>query len=211
MKHTKTLLALLLAALLALGVGVPAMAVSAGDIKISITGPDTVPYGEAFTLNLSIDEPLPEGVEITNYRWRAASTTGTILEGPEEATLHVTSKDSFYPWTLSRFLNIEFDATPYLSKMAMYECRVTFVEKDSEGNAIETKTIYVVHNILREAKREITFFDKLFGSAFGMAYAWFVVSVVGTGGLGLLFFPITLVVGFLFGFFGFLFGFIKWQ
>ncbi|MCL2494578.1 MAG: hypothetical protein FWE98_02830 [Oscillospiraceae bacterium] len=130
MKHTKTLLALLLAALLALGVGVPAMATSSLSSHLfTITGPEgPIHFGEAFTLTAEAD--VPDEIEILSYGWRfdTVSETGILMEHEIEGpVLHVTSDERYYPKAMH----------PFHIAVATYVCEVTYVEKDLDGN-IET-------------------------------------------------------------------------
>jgi len=129
MKRIKKVLALLLAVLLAVGVGAPAAAVSENDTVMTITGPEgPVPYGEAFSLSAAVE--VPEEIEIVSvsFRWRVGADWRMLIEGATQSVLHVTSNDSFYPSA----------PEPFSHARAYFICEIDFTGRDTDGNSIET-------------------------------------------------------------------------
>lgn len=128
MKHTKKLLALLLTALLAFALAAPAMAVDRDDI--TITGPTSaVPFGQAFTLSVSVE--LPDGTEIESYQWKFFYGSSQQIEGATDSILRVAPGQPAYPK----------GTEPFWPAQYKYSCSVTLAEKDAQGNTVGTQTI----------------------------------------------------------------------
>ena len=192
MKHTKKLLALLLTLALALGLALPAMAISRNDI--TITGPtEPVPFGEAFTLSVAVN--IPAGTEIVSYRWQISYEGSARIEDETDSILHATPDDTHYPKA----------SAPYSSASCHYSCAVSFVEKDADGNIVNTSTInspsFVV-TVARERKMDIWENIKLSSEA-GVQLA--LIASFFSAYFLLPFFPITYLIGFFLCFFGQLF------
>jgi len=151
MKHTKKLLALLLAALLTLGLGAPAIAEGEGSIPISavIIGPEEpVPFGEAFTLRVELD--IPEGVEIESASyWWSWTNWPLPIEGAKEAMLHVTPSDSFYPVAHS----------PIGATETLYMCHAVLDGRDADSNAVELHTDNLFFTVTVGPEREKTVWE----------------------------------------------------
>lgn len=91
MKRTKNLLALLLAALLAFGIGVPATAAG-----VNAPAEYAIPYGEDFTLQAQI--PVPAGVNVS-YQWYYYENNEIRrdIQGATGPTLSVAYGAPYYP------------------------------------------------------------------------------------------------------------------
>ena len=194
MKHTakfaKKLLTLLLAALLAFGVSAPAMALNKEDIKITMTGPkQPLPFGSEFTLSVKVEEPLPEGVEIASYQWFYRGND--IMSGETESTLHRAPGELHYPRA----------SYPYESGDTWYSCRVTFSEQDADGNMVHTTISGNSFSVKVAPERAKKTFREAIDSATRFAPKFLAGLTMMSGGLGILFAPIILVVGFILGLF----------
>jgi hypothetical protein len=193
MKRTKKPLALLLALALALALSAPAMAIDRNDI--TITGPEgLVTFGEAFTLRIDVKN-LPAGTEIASYQWRVWRVA---IDGATASTLRVAPGDAAYP--------IASDKPYEASGEKRYDCVVTFVEKDTGGNVIDTITVESREVRLRVGpEREKNFWEKLWDSLFVMPFTngvgFAAMSSVMSGYLLLPLFPVTFVIGWLIGLF----------
>ena len=126
MKHTKKLLALLLAALLALGLSAPAMAEVNWDDFYFISQPPaklTIPFGEDFTLSVEVN--VPAEVEVT-YDWHSPrwGRTGKA----QGAVFHCTPDHPYYPKAPA--------SRPYLEQTVEYICVIYGLEKDAGGNVV---------------------------------------------------------------------------
>lgn len=192
MKHAQRLLALLLTALLAFSLSAPAMAVTREDI--TITGPaGVVPFGQAFTLRVAVD--LPDGTEVVAYQWWCDKSGGYRIDGATDADLYVTLGDACYPEAYK----------PYYPARRNYACIVTFAEKDTVGNVINTFTLTsqdVRIDMNQERKRN---FGEILKDSFEEGGAFVAMSSVMSGFFLLPFFPVTFVIGFFLAFFSFLF------
>jgi len=140
MKHTKKLLALLLAAILALGISAPAMAeeelleaqsIGVTQDDIIITNHQIVSYREPFSL--SVEASPPEGVEIVSYQWwfrREYSAPQEQIEGATNPTIHAAYGDPYY-----------LEPTKISGVVPRFSCVVTFAAKDAQGNVTDTAAI----------------------------------------------------------------------
>jgi len=184
MKFTKRILAALLTLALALTLALPAAAITRD--AITLTGPDQpVPYGESFTLSVSVD--LPDGVEVESYQWGWQKQ----IDGATGPSLTVTPDDEFYP---------EADK-PYSSARRRYWCRITFVEKDTDGNVIDTVMIAGNDIDVTVAPERGIRFGELLKESCTSGFAFILASSVLSGYILVPFFPITFLIGFFLRFF----------
>ncbi|MDR2686972.1 MAG: hypothetical protein LBB75_04410 [Oscillospiraceae bacterium] len=123
MKHTKGLLAALLALALALSLALPTMAaVDWSDFRIT-TQPQskTIKYGDSFTLSVKVH--VPDGVEV-EYQWEHSNK----IEGATTSILTLGPDDRYYP---------EYDRLGGAS--TDFICWITAYERDSDGHEISKR------------------------------------------------------------------------
>lgn len=183
MKHAKKPLALLLALVLGLSLGAPALAANWDDFYI-VTQPQdlVIPFGGDISLSVRVNAPA--GVEVS-YQWYSNANGNTYwVEEAKGPDLRCSLGNSRY------FL------LPDLSK-ASYCCAITGVERDTDGNAIETKTL-ISNNayVALEGSDSVLYgiFQSLI-SALGGAVGIPALAAMFTGGIGGLLFPILYPIG----------------
>ena len=126
MKHTKKLLALLLALILGLGLGVPAMAVDWADFYLisPATVDLTVPFGEDIELSVLVN--IPAGTEATYQWYRTKIDNGNRIADPTTSDFTISPGDAHYPYPVY----------PDRSVTQTFYCRVTAFETDAGGRYI---------------------------------------------------------------------------
>jgi len=146
MKHTKKLLAALLSLILVLSLVAPVMAeeiyaapanvvslaVNWDDFYIISQSPDelTVPFKSDFTLGVEVN--IPAGAEVT-YQWEYViygNLSSFRMENATEPVFHCSPGDVCYPTAPA--------ARPYKEKSKDFFCTITAVEKDVNGNVVDT-------------------------------------------------------------------------
>ena len=169
MKNLRKPLALLLALMLAFGIGAPAMAeevgfeaeaamespvqaaeapVAAAAVNwdefsiINVSQTQIISRGESCTLSVEVN--IPDGIDEVTYQW---SSTGEILAGATANTLQVRPDDAYYPK----------DAYHYTG----FSCSITAIDND-DG---QSKTLSLPRQIEVRIKR--TFGEKLYSVTLG--------------------------------------------
>jgi len=130
MKHTKGILALLLALALAFGLSLPALAaVNWDDFYIITQAQDLyVKHGESFTLSVEVN--IPDGIDRVTYQWCREYTNR--IEGATEATLQLSPGDPDYPQSsFFDYVNTNYSPGPGGSHRAYYYCLITAYPEDS--------------------------------------------------------------------------------
>jgi len=203
MKFLKCILAVLITLVLTFGLAVPA--VLAQDVQVQSTvnwsdfyiitqpQPQTILYGESFTLSVEVN--VPDGV-VVEYQWRRSlfggSESGSLrISDGTNSTLQRSHADSHYP-ARNDFL--------------IYYCVITAYEKDANGEVISSRTL------TSERARVTTYVERTFWDAiFGITIAPFIIAgaltmtgIVISFGLAIPLAPImflgTLIYGFILGF-----------
>ncbi|MDR2686290.1 MAG: hypothetical protein LBB75_00935 [Oscillospiraceae bacterium] len=184
----KKLLSIFLAGLMLFGFGAGAGAAEedgepdSWDDFYIITQPPaqlTVPFGKSFTL--SVEAHVPEGAKVS-YVWQAGYGSSVAVEG---AVSQVSPGDPLYP-TAYR---------PYETAYKYYNCVITAVEEDAQGNVARFRTLDsdgVQVTLLAERERNLweslrDWWGQLFMGLFLWAYfgvIWF---------LGLLMTPVYII------------------
>jgi len=189
----KKTLALLLTALLVFSLALPAMAsIDTEAIKITVTGPeDVLSFGVAFTLRVSVD--LPDGVEIASYQW---SDRNGPLNGATDSVLKIAPDNAFYPTA----------HVPYAAAVQNYRCEITFVEKDADGNEIDSHVQPSKEMRVEVAPERKPRFFEILRMSFSAGLSAAAMGAVMSGFLLLPLTPIVFFVMFFVCFFHLLFG-----
>ena len=183
MKHTKRLLAALLALALALTLALPAMAAAGPQSAVNwdefyiITQPQsqTIAHGESFTLSVEVN--VPEGVTWVEYQWRRS---GGHIADATEAVLMLSPGYPGYPRA----------NRPYHSATGHYFVVITAVAEDEDGNVIDSRTLHSeVTAVTIQAERRPTLWENL---RVILAGALFLPLVLAPMLPGILLLPITL-------------------
>jgi|GEM_PF-5106142 len=147
MKHLKKLFALMLAFILALGIGTPAMALEEEDTFRVITGNQriTLPYGSE--IDFGVELYLPEGWTVEYEWWSDPVTDLTGATGP---TMHFSPGDAGYPVA----------GRPYESAWRNYYCSMLI--RDEAGDIATAASRYgVTIWVAMEPEREMNTWDKI--------------------------------------------------
>ena len=149
-----------------------------------------VKQGDSFTLRVDVN--APEGVEVS-YEWTRSPLPGQNSETVEGATgpeLYVAFGGPLYPQALYPFHTAEGN----------YCCDITLVEKDADGNIIETVTTYARFTVYMDspARRkyvwEFIWYDLITAPIMG-GIAILTVSAFFTGWPLIFIYPIVWLIG----------------
>ena len=192
----KKAISVLLAAILALGLGAPAAAEQAEETlaaQSSVNWDDfyivaqpedmTVNYGE--DLVFSVEVNVPDGVEVT-YQWYANSLY--LLSDANGPIFTCSSNHSFYPrlYRTSGFMNPLYEEGWWY-----YYCKIVGEEKDDGGNILSSKEL--ISDLARggvngRAKNIFDYFTELFIDPIRDVFQ---SALFSTGHLyGIIFFPV---------------------
>jgi len=196
MKTTKKLLALLLAAVLALGLGAPASALGLEEdwpaFAITAQTQDMeVPYGESFTLRVELN--IPNGLTV-GYAWYRELSGNTVTEiGNSDAPALTLSPGSpHYPTS----------GKPYLAASETYFCRIVDMDKTGNGNVPSAECSFSGHvTVTVLADRGPTLWERtldvlrdIFVRPFSQAAVISVLPGILSYGVGIIFSPLIYVI-----------------
>jgi len=173
----KRILALLLALALALSLALPAAAVEPLDLISRPPGTLYVKRGESFTLTVEVD--IPEGVDEVTYQWYYFGSVK--VAGATSNTLLLSPGDEEYPKN-----HVYYSVTGATSER--YTCRIAAIDSESGkeyGRWVSDITVHV----------EGSFWAKLYSITLEPLVEAF-NDIFDAFPLGLIYFPFTLIRGY---------------